>query len=214
LYQTLKLPLPPKKADSPFPIFIYGGSTAMGITGIQYAKLSGLTVITTASAKNAEYLKSLGADEVLDYKSETLVDDVRRLTDGRLAHAWDCRANADSARICAAAMADAGGQYTSLLHGTAEPVAAVNPHVSTVVTLYYTIFGERDPMLGEAPPVTQNYEFGKMFWELSAGLLAEGKIKPIRIRTNDGGSGLEGVLKGLNIGAEGGYSAEKLVYTI
>jgi NADPH:quinone reductase-like Zn-dependent oxidoreductase len=40
---------------------------SVGTVVIQLAKLSGMTVLTTTSPKNAEYLKSLGADYVFPY---------------------------------------------------------------------------------------------------------------------------------------------------
>ena len=39
LYFTLKLPLPTEPAKTPFPVLIYGGSTATGTLAVQYAKL-------------------------------------------------------------------------------------------------------------------------------------------------------------------------------
>lgn len=63
LYQSLKLPLPNHPATTPFFVLVYGGSTATGSLAIQYAKLSGLKVVTTCSPHNFEYVKSLGAVE-------------------------------------------------------------------------------------------------------------------------------------------------------
>ncbi|PSR83376.1 hypothetical protein PHLCEN_2v5755 [Hermanssonia centrifuga] len=49
------------------PILVIGGSSSVGQHVIQVAKLSGFSpIITTASARNEGYLKSLGATHVLD----------------------------------------------------------------------------------------------------------------------------------------------------
>jgi NADPH:quinone reductase-like Zn-dependent oxidoreductase len=50
-------------------VFINGGSGGVGTTAIQIAKSRGAYVATTASADNTEFVKSLGANEVIDYKS-------------------------------------------------------------------------------------------------------------------------------------------------
>ena len=57
-------------------VLVWGGASSVGSCGIQAAKAAGLEVATTASAKNADYCKGIGADYVFDYKTETLVDDV------------------------------------------------------------------------------------------------------------------------------------------
>lgn len=186
----------------------------MGLFGIQYAKLSGLTVVTASSPHNFDYLKSLGADVVFDYHSPTLVEDVRKATDGKLKHIWDCHAAGDSATLCAKAMSDEGGQYAALLYGGDEVVKGINPKIETAVTLYYSVFGEKFFFGRPQEAVPEDYEFGKMFWELSRKLLAEGKVKPVRVDKNRGGSGLEGVLKGLEELKNGKHSAQKLVYTL
>ncbi|KAM0287694.1 hypothetical protein ACHAQH_000224 [Verticillium albo-atrum] len=214
LYQTLKLPLPSSPAGTPFPILIYGGSTAMGISGIQYAKLSGLTVVTTASPHNFDYIKSLGADAVFDYKSPSVVDDIRAFTNGQLKHAWDCQSTTESSVLVAKCLSDEGGHIATLLPVSRSKVAEVNDKIKVELSLYYTIFGEEYTYMGKQPAVVENYEFGKRFWELSRGLLAEGKVKPIRVIKNRGGVGLEGVLVGLKEMKEGKVSAGKLVYTI
>jgi NADPH:quinone reductase-like Zn-dependent oxidoreductase len=46
-------------------VFINGGSCASGAFAIQIAKAKGARVVATASAKNEQVIRSLGADEVL-----------------------------------------------------------------------------------------------------------------------------------------------------
>lgn len=48
-------------------ILIQGGAGGVGSFAIQLAKHLGAIVTTTASAQNHEYVRSLGADEVIDY---------------------------------------------------------------------------------------------------------------------------------------------------
>ncbi|MGD6818877.1 zinc-binding dehydrogenase [Metabacillus sp. 84] len=64
-------------------ILIQGGAGGVGGFGIQLAKQAGLEVITTASAANHDYVKSLGADHVIDYRSENVTKRVLELTNGR-----------------------------------------------------------------------------------------------------------------------------------
>ncbi|HXH10338.1 MAG TPA: NADP-dependent oxidoreductase [Alphaproteobacteria bacterium] len=51
-------------------ILIQGGAGGVAGFGIQLAKHLGATVITTASARNHDYVRSLGADRVIDYNAE------------------------------------------------------------------------------------------------------------------------------------------------
>lgn len=59
-------------------VLIHAGAGGVGSFGIQIAKNLGAYVATTGSTKNVEFLKSLGADEVIDYTkadfSEKLAD--------------------------------------------------------------------------------------------------------------------------------------------
>lgn len=51
-------------------ILIHGGAGGIGSAAIQYAKHLGATVATTARAADTDFVKSLGADEVIDYESQ------------------------------------------------------------------------------------------------------------------------------------------------
>ncbi|KAG3066482.1 hypothetical protein PC121_g10832 [Phytophthora cactorum] len=52
-------------------VLILGGSRGTGLFGIHIAKALGAKVITTCSARNAELVKSLGADQVTVLKEKT-----------------------------------------------------------------------------------------------------------------------------------------------
>ncbi len=55
-------------------VLIHGGAGGVGIVGIQLAKAKGAYVATTASERNHEFLKTLGADEVIDYRKVDFAD--------------------------------------------------------------------------------------------------------------------------------------------
>lgn len=63
-------------------VLIHGGSGGVGGFAIQLAKQQGLYIITTASPKNADKVKALGAHEVVDYKGNVKAA-VMRLTQNR-----------------------------------------------------------------------------------------------------------------------------------
>jgi NADPH:quinone reductase-like Zn-dependent oxidoreductase len=55
-------------------IFINGGSGGTGTFGIQIAKALGLHVTVSCSGASAELCRSLGADEVIDYKEQNVCE--------------------------------------------------------------------------------------------------------------------------------------------
>ncbi|CAG9947072.1 unnamed protein product [Clonostachys rosea f. rosea IK726] len=213
LYQSLKLPLPGSPATESFPILIYGGSTATGVLGIQYAKASGLTVITTASPANFEYLKSLGADAVFDYRSPTCGADIRAFTKNKLKHAWDL---SNGELICTAALSDAEPSMYGVTNMPQTEISTLNPKVTgPLMTTAYDATGEDSMLMGQKVPGKQDgLEFASMFFELSGKLLEDGKLVPITPTVNSTGSGLEGVIKGFEVLKAGKISATKLVYTL
>jgi len=57
-------------------LLVWGGSTSVGSNAIQLAVAAGYEVITTSSPRNFDYVKGLGARQVFDYNSTTVVKDI------------------------------------------------------------------------------------------------------------------------------------------
>lgn len=55
-------------------VLVLGGSSAVGIVAIQLAHAVGARVATTASAKNEDFVKGMGAQRVINYHNQKWVD--------------------------------------------------------------------------------------------------------------------------------------------
>jgi NADPH:quinone reductase-like Zn-dependent oxidoreductase len=55
-------------------VLIHGGSGGVGHFAVQFAKAKGARVLTTVSTDNVEFARSLGADVVIDYKTQRFED--------------------------------------------------------------------------------------------------------------------------------------------
>jgi len=58
---------------------VWSGASSVGQFAVQLAKLAGLTVVATASPKNHELLKSLGATHVFDYRDPDVVKKIKEV---------------------------------------------------------------------------------------------------------------------------------------
>ncbi|UKZ73161.1 hypothetical protein TrVFT333_000802 [Trichoderma virens FT-333] len=185
LYRSLKLPLPAKPISESATILIYGGATATGILGIQYAKLSGFTVVTTCSPKTSH--------------AERCIADIREFTQGQLRLAWDCVATPATASICARALStNEKSDYSSLLHINPKDIMAINSNINVRTSVAWMCLGERTEEFGAVSEANhKEYGFATAFFDLSRELLADGKLKPARQSVNATGGGLVGVLKGI-----------------
>jgi NADPH:quinone reductase-like Zn-dependent oxidoreductase len=63
-------------------VWMQGGAGGVGGFGVQISKNIGATVITTASAHNHDFVKSIGADHAIDYNSENVVERIMEITNG------------------------------------------------------------------------------------------------------------------------------------
>jgi NADPH:quinone reductase-like Zn-dependent oxidoreductase len=66
-------------------VLVHGASGGVGVFAVQVARWRGARVVATASATNAEFLMTLGAERVIDYRAEkfeVLVQDIDVVFDG------------------------------------------------------------------------------------------------------------------------------------
>jgi NADPH:quinone reductase-like Zn-dependent oxidoreductase len=64
-------------------VWMQGGAGGVGGFAVQICKQIGATIITTASGRNHEFVKSLGADHVIDYNTEHVVNTIMSITNDR-----------------------------------------------------------------------------------------------------------------------------------
>ncbi len=64
-------------------VWMQRGAGGVGGFGIQICRNIGAEIITTASARNHEFVKGLGASHVIDYTSEDVVARILEITNGR-----------------------------------------------------------------------------------------------------------------------------------
>ena len=60
-------------------VLIHGGAGGVGHFAIQFAKAVGAHVITTVSAEDFDFVRSLGADQVIDYRREKFEEKTERV---------------------------------------------------------------------------------------------------------------------------------------
>ncbi|KAF7557412.1 hypothetical protein G7Z17_g751 [Cylindrodendrum hubeiense] len=165
LYQkALKLELPSsttaKTRENGIPVLIYGGGTATGALAIQYAK------------QNFAYVRSLGADHVVDYHDADAGAQIHELTNNKLKYAWDTVSVEQSANICAKALTSCS--QISPIYGTILPVKSPRGDVETVSTVMYTVFGKHFKFGSLDMPASQeDFKFGAEFVTLTEELLAQ-----------------------------------------
>uniref|UniRef100_H3G5J8 Enoyl reductase (ER) domain-containing protein n=2 Tax=Phytophthora ramorum TaxID=164328 RepID=H3G5J8_PHYRM len=100
-------------------VLIIGGSSAVGIFAIQLAHALGARVVTTTSAKNAEFIKGLGAERVINYHTQKWAQELEPHSVDVI---YDCGMEADAWNTDAQLILKQNtGRFVSLLPMT-EPV--------------------------------------------------------------------------------------------
>ncbi|RUO96472.1 GroES-like protein, partial [Jimgerdemannia flammicorona] len=178
------------------PSQIWGGSSSTGNYAIQLAKLSGYTVITTASPHQHAYLQELGADVVIDRSDPEAVTKIREITRGRLRYAYDTVSSA-TADLAAQALDQERESHLAVIAGA--PTGSY-PKVKVHSVSTGVIYKE------------EGNSFGISFYEELGELLTAGVLRPNRYEVLP--NGLAGIPEGHARLAAGKVSGVKLVVRV
>ncbi|KIW59382.1 hypothetical protein PV05_03835 [Exophiala xenobiotica] len=183
-------------------VVVWGAASSMGVSAVQTAKSLGFTVYVTASSKNFEYLKSLGATKCFDYKDPEVVS---KLIDAAKAdgislntifRAAGDRGGSDVQAQLDIVSAFGGGSIASAV----GPLTADTPQAEGVDIKF---------IVAPSDPEDRAKQMTQIFHEWLTPRLASGEFVP-GPKARVVGSGLGDLNKALDI-LKGGVSAEKLV---
>lgn len=152
--------------------------------------LTGL-VVATASPRGFDHLEKLGASEVLDYKSATVIQDLQAL--GPFKYMYTTSGDATSQQALATLLQPGGGKFASTLGGDVK--------LPENVERVYEFFGNVTQKEG-----TNFEEFAKWWYgEYLGKVIADGSVEPTAFTKVPGGLGalqaagdaiLEGKIRG------------------
>ncbi|KAJ1329820.1 aspyridone synthetase trans-acting enoyl reductase [Microdochium nivale] len=205
--------------DKRTPVLIYGGTSSVVLYAVQLARLASLRVIATGSARNRDLLRSLGADETVDYNDADWADQVRKLTGDNLRHALDNISTGETIKKVATVMSSTqGGHVVSLVMAKHVKLPEdLRKRVKVELIVAYTVFERPLPESLHDPDNHGGRTTGdRRFWEEHGlqklpGWLELGGVKPNAIKLL---GGLDAVEEGLKMHAEGNVSVEKIVYKV
>ncbi|KAG9105594.1 hypothetical protein FRC07_009162, partial [Ceratobasidium sp. 392] len=177
-------------------IFILGGSSCVGQFAIQLARIAGFhPIVTTASTKHTEYLKSLGATHVFDRDVDLAT--VQEAFNGPVSLAFAAISTPSTQKLAIEVLTKpsvAPGAHVAV----ALPLdTALIPEIEGIIT-FNNIFGSSHAWKDLSAP----------YWQVLSKWIKEGKIVPNRVQLVDGG--LCAVPKALEMSRKG-VSGVKLV---
>ncbi|KAJ5155840.1 hypothetical protein N7492_008643 [Penicillium capsulatum] len=124
-YLGLQLPSEPRRPTG-HALLVWGGAGSVGSNAIQLAVAAGYDVFTTASPKNFEHVKRLGASQVFDYNSPSVVEDIVDALQGKtLAGAMDCIGFA-ATPLTVEVVKSQGGGFVATVKGGFQPPQGVS----------------------------------------------------------------------------------------
>ncbi|KAL6250639.1 hypothetical protein RBB50_002941 [Rhinocladiella similis] len=201
--EYLALPLPRHNVQGSTgnkALLVWGAASSVSCVAVQLAVAAGVKVVATASKKNFALCKDLGASEVFDYNSPSVVGDLTAaLQKYDLIGAYDAISTRDTQLNTAQVLAQLGGGTLAITLRPADEI----PATVTVKPVFAVniIVSDKDKAVGKA-----------IWHDFLPGALKSGQIKPLP-KPEVFGHGLES-LQGALDKQRAGVSAVKVVVTL
>ncbi|KAF4433104.1 Zinc-binding alcohol dehydrogenase domain-containing cipB [Fusarium acutatum] len=196
----LSLPLPQKQpVDTGKTILVWGGSSSVGATAIQFLVASGFKVIATASKHNHSLIRSLGASKVLDYNSPSIIDEaVATLQNHDLAACYDAISEPQTMAKLGAILDQLGPCKTCFV---VPPRGEISKNIRWTLSLAFELLNDK------GRPIADH-----IWHEFVPKALRDGQLqtKPEPVVV---GNGLEGIQEGLEK-LQKGVSAQKYIIQV
>lgn len=144
-------------------LFVDNGSGGVGGFAIQIAKSIGAKIIATASGKNHDYLKSLGADAAIDYQTENILEKIHEFSSNGVDVVLDCTGTEVVEPLFDYVKKGTGRVIT--INGLDQSIPVLETYAKE-----YDVMARMFHAEGDAKALTQ-----------IAGLLEQGKIQPLPV---------------------------------
>ena len=195
------------------PLVIYGASSAMGATVVQYAKMVGVHPLICVVGKGAATVRPLldpcQGDVLVDYRNgdDSVVEGIKSALKGaKLYNAFDA-VSAHNSWINIGKVLEPDGHITLVLPGTRKELPpSVKQSATMAGSLWKDLHFQKEGMEGDLGLKTHGKEFGLIFSRLIGRWLGDGNLKsyPYKVEP-DGLVGLEKALSSLREGKTSGF---------
>ncbi|KAJ0323802.1 hypothetical protein COL5a_008164 [Colletotrichum fioriniae] len=201
----------PRESGSETSVLIWGGSSSVGLYAVQIAAMQGLKVVATCSPRHFDWVKSLGAKHVFNYRDDDVIESIKKTTPN-LKYVFDTIGNKSSSGQASQAIDESGGRLCTVRPGKANTENVTKQTTVTDVLVWTAFLKDHRYAQFKWPASEEDHKLGTEFYEKLPGWVETGKFKPNKPKVISGG--LDGVDKGFQVYRDGAISGEKVVYQL
>lgn len=183
-------------------VLVWGAATSVGNNAVQLAVNAGYRVVATASPRSADLVRDLGAEEVVDYRSGSVVDDLVHALDGHTLAGTVAIGQGSLTPALRIARRTAGTRRVASAYPS--PVTAFRKQVARPYGVRVSAIWGGTPAVGPVGPA--------LFRDFLPAALADGRYRPSPVAEVVGHE-LAAIPAAL-VRLRGGVSARKLVVSL